>query len=189
MNNYDSTADTLKHIKRVNELLLIASMELQQRAIVHDDSKLVSPEKELFDEYTPKLADVEYGSEEYKQFLSGLKVALDHHYAANSHHPEHYKNGVDGMNLFDLIEMLLDWKAASERHATGNIMKSLEINQERFKISPQLNNIIENTVRYLGWATPTAAAQEEEKEYPCGICDAYPGEKHAQACPNKEEEL
>ena len=61
-----------------------------------DNSKLESPEKELFDEYTPKLKDCTYGSDEYKEFLKGLKVALDHHYANNSHHPEHYENGVNG---------------------------------------------------------------------------------------------
>lgn len=89
MNKYDSTADTLLHIKRVNELLLIFSSELMSRAIVHDNSKLESPEKELFDEFTPKLKGTTYGSDEYKSYLSELKVALDHHYANNSHHPEH----------------------------------------------------------------------------------------------------
>jgi hypothetical protein len=48
---YDSTADTLLHIKRVAELLTQASCELINRANVHDNSKLSSPEKELFDEY------------------------------------------------------------------------------------------------------------------------------------------
>lgn len=146
---YDSTADTLKHIKRVNELLLNAASELMLRAKLHDLSKLGDPEKALFDKMTPKLAAVEYDSEEYKQFLAELKPALDHHYAANSHHPEHYSNGIDGMNLFDLLEMLLDWKAASERHETGSMKKSLEINKDRFGISPQLHKVLENTAEFL----------------------------------------
>lgn len=56
----DSTKETLLHIKRVNELLLSASTELINRAKVHDDSKLKSPEKELFDEFTPKLKECTY---------------------------------------------------------------------------------------------------------------------------------
>ena len=48
---YDSKADTLLHIKRVNELLGLAAMELIMRGQVHDNSKLLSPEKELFDEF------------------------------------------------------------------------------------------------------------------------------------------
>jgi hypothetical protein len=81
--NYDSSADTLRHIKRVSELLGEAAMELIRRGNVHDDSKLKSPEKELFDVYTPKLGEAEYGSDEYKGFLEGLKPALDHHYENN----------------------------------------------------------------------------------------------------------
>jgi hypothetical protein len=147
---YDSTADTLKHIKRVNELLLKACIELQRRAMAHDLSKLESPEKETFDEFTPKLKDSIYGSDEYKGFLESMKFALEHHYERNSHHPEHYRNGIDGMDLFDLLEMLIDWKAASERHETGDIIKSIEINEKRFGISPQLSGILKTTAqRYL----------------------------------------
>lgn len=148
---YDSKVDTLLHIKRVAELLTQASMELIRRANMHDNSKLESPEKELFDEYTPKLKDCTYGSDEYKEYLKGLKVALEHHYANNSHHPEHYKNGVDGFDLFDLIEMFFDWKAASERHVNGNIYKSIEINKDRFKLSNQTINIFLNTAKRLKW--------------------------------------
>jgi hypothetical protein len=53
------------------------------------------------------------------------------------------------MTLLDLIEMLVDWKAASERHNDGNIRKSVEINGKRFEMSPQLIRIFENTVKEL----------------------------------------
>lgn len=149
--SYDSKADTLLHIKRVAELLTQASIELINRANVHDNSKLESPEKEMFDELTPKLKDCTYGSEEYKGYLKELKVALDNHYSKNSHHPEHYENGINGFDLFDLIEMFFDWKAATERHADGNIFKSLDINQERFNISDQLKQIMQNTAIRLGY--------------------------------------
>lgn len=43
-NKYDSTADTLKHIKRVSELLLSAEIELAKRAVLHDNSKLSKAE-------------------------------------------------------------------------------------------------------------------------------------------------
>lgn len=88
---YDSTDDTLKHIGLVQELLHRVSFELGTRASIHDASKLKSPEKHVFDEMTPKLAESTYGSDEYKGYLAQMKPALDHHYAANSHHPEHYR--------------------------------------------------------------------------------------------------
>jgi hypothetical protein len=149
--SYDSKIDTLLHIKRVAELLTEASTELIKRANVHDNSKLESPEKELFDEYTPKLKTSTYGSDEYKEFLKGLGVALTHHYENNSHHPEHYENGVNGFDLFDLVEMFFDWKAATERHADGDIYKSIEINKKRFEMSDQLCDIFRNTATRLGY--------------------------------------
>jgi len=150
--NYDSTGDTLRHVRRVATLVNDVIAHLLKRIEKHDDSKVDDPsEKELFDEYTPKLKNVTYGSEEYQTFLDALKPALEHHYSIHRHHPEHFENGVDDMNLIDLIEMLMDWKAASERHNDGNIRKSLEINAKRFKMHPKLTKILENTVNYLGW--------------------------------------
>lgn len=147
--SYDSTADTLLHIKRVNELLLESAKEFISRAIVHDNSKLESPEKEIFDEFTPKLKNCTYGSDEYKGYLASMKVALDHHYVNNSHHPEFYRLGINDMDLFDVLEMAVDWCAAVERHADGDIFTSLIINTERFNISPQLADILYNTFMNL----------------------------------------
>ncbi len=141
--------DTFRHIERVRNLLNNCIKELLKRAELHDQTKLDSPEVELFTEYTDKLKHCDYGSEEYNGFLKSLKPALDHHYANNRHHPEHFKNGIDDMNLLDIVEMLCDWKAASERHNSGNIRKSIEINADRFKLSPQLVQILENTADFL----------------------------------------
>lgn len=58
---------------------------------------------------------------------------------------------VHGMSLMGLLEMLADWKAAGERHTTGNLSDSLRKNQGRFNIDPQLQTILENTARELGW--------------------------------------
>ena len=145
--NYDSTGETLKHIKWVNTFLIDFSMGLLKRAQDHDDSKLESPEKELFDEMTPILEKVEYNSPEYKESLEKLKPALDHHYMVNSHHPQHYPNGVNDMTLLDIVEMYCDWKAAVLRTKNGDINKSIDINADRFEMSPQLVQIFKNTLK------------------------------------------
>ena len=141
--------DTMRHIERVRNLLNVCVKDLIKRGELHDQTKLASPEVELFTEYTPKLAGCTYGSPEYQSFLKAIKPALDHHYAHNRHHPEHHKNGIEDMNLLDIVEMLCDWKAASERHNDGNIRKSIEINANRFNMSPQLVKILENTADLL----------------------------------------
>lgn len=149
--DYDSHAETTKHIRRVRELIADCIRELARRAEVHDQSKLHPPEKPLFDKFTPRLRSVSYGSKEYKRLLDELAPALDHHYAHNSHHPQHYQGGVNGMDLFDLVEMFMDWKAASERHADGDIRRSIETNRSRFDLSDQLCDIMHNTATNMGW--------------------------------------
>lgn len=144
---YDSTNDTLKHIDQVRIFINELNYRLLDRANTHDVSKCHSPEKQIFDEYTPKLAESTYGSEEYKFYLNGMKVALDHHYAENRHHPEHFENGIKDMNLVDICEMIADWKAATLRHNNGDIYKSIEINQKRFGYSDELKQILINTAR------------------------------------------
>jgi len=145
MTQEECKEETRKHIGRVGDLISWFMMELGDRARAHDASKLEDPELSTFTEVTSRLRGLTYGSDEYKARLREMKVALDHHYAHNRHHPEHHERGVDDMTLVDLVEMLCDWRAATERHADGDIFKSIEHNTERFGLSPQLAKILRNT--------------------------------------------
>ncbi len=148
---YDSRQDTQAHITRVQDLVAEVAENLNTRADKHDVSKLEDPEKSVFDEVTPHLKAMTYGSEEYKASRASMGTALTHHYEHNSHHPEHYPNGMEGMSLLDLIEMLCDWTAAGERHSNGNLIRSVEINRERFGYPEMLQRIFENTAQEMGW--------------------------------------
>lgn len=147
----DSTADTLEHIGKVQARIKTVTNELTIRAERHDMSKLAEPEKSGYDRLVVDLKDIVYGTPAYQQALADAKPVIDHHYQANSHHPEHYANGIADMSLLDVIEMLCDWKAASERTKQGSIAASLAHNKQRFGISDQLASILENTVKELGW--------------------------------------
>jgi hypothetical protein len=148
---YDSKPDTLQHIDTVRFYLAGFVDDLKLRAINHDASKLVPPEKDAFDVLTPRLKGLTYGSDEYRACLKEMKPAIQHHYENNSHHPEHYSDGVAGFDLLDLVEMLCDWKAASLRHDDGDILASIEHNIGRFGLEPQLASILKNTVTRMGW--------------------------------------
>ena len=121
------------------------------RAVNHDASKFSEEEWPYFEAATEKLKGLTYGSDEYKQSLSELNPAIDHHQKHNSHHPEFYKDGVNQMSLLDLMEMLADWKAATERHEDGDLYRSLMINKERFNISDQLFDVLYVTAHRMGW--------------------------------------
>ncbi len=186
---YDSTADTQAHINKVQVRIAEFQADLDTRAALHDRSKLEEPEKSGYDQLTVDLKDIVYGTDEYRAALAAAKPVIDHHYAHNSHHPEHWpqpetdeirrlkkriaryedlaprspqlaqarkelailESGLNGMSLLDIVEMLCDWKAASERTRQGSIAASLAHNKERFGIDDQLAAILENTVRELGW--------------------------------------
>lgn len=196
---------TWQHIDLVVRLLTSAQIELMRRAVTHNQTKLIAPEREMFAKMTSKLRGLTYGSPEYKECLTEmLGEALGHHYEHNRHHPEFFpvcdpntdiskhralvvtwkihnwigpdlekikvkqsdidaqevldyldvkqqecESSVNNMNLFDILEMLIDWIAATKRHADGDINKSIEINTQRFALSPQLVEILKNTVPWV----------------------------------------
>jgi hypothetical protein len=157
----DERFKTLRHIEAVRNHLNWVIRELLDRAEQHDQSKLQSPEREMFDEWTHKLRATTYGSTEYKAMIEEMKRGpLQHHYENNRHHPEYHPDGVLGMNLIDLIEMMCDWKAAVSRHSDGDIYKSLEINRERFGLDWQLFSILMNTADLMVTASIFHHAEE-----------------------------
>lgn len=134
-----------EHMERVRDLINKVVVLLLRRGEEHDQTKIVSPEMEYFAE-AADLSEMEFESEEYKASRAALDSALQHRYANYRHHPEHFKDGINDMNIIDVLEMLIDWKASSERQNGGNLRKSIEEAGERFKISDQLTRILENSV-------------------------------------------
>lgn len=174
---YDSRPDTWEHISQVQALLMLAAHDLHMRGLVHDWSKLLPPEVEVFDEYTPRLAGTPYDprpGSAYQLNLAAMKPALDHHYAVHDHHPEHFgeprtlglgegvarcpecnqpvdpAGGVFDMTALQIVEMCADWIAASRRHPDGDVVRDLPKNADRFGYAgTALERTIDGTVRYL----------------------------------------
>lgn len=151
----DSTATTMRHINRVAELVTRMAIKLLERATRHDASKLVSPEKDILDimEYINKTqGQAPYGSPEYARRTRILKPFLDHHYQSNDHHPEYHPNGLYSMDLLQIVEMAMDWAAATERN--GDAFVNLTFSAERFCLDDQVKKIIANTYDKMGikWA-------------------------------------
>lgn len=147
----DTEATILAHIKAVNALLLEFAQAFLRRAAVHDESKLTDQlERETFSRFTPLLGVLESGSPAYLNILEQMGPGLQHHYQVNDHHPEHYSEGVEGMDAFALLEMLADWRAASSEKDIS-FFNVLEVNIPRFQISPPLAQLIIATARSLYW--------------------------------------
>jgi hypothetical protein len=146
----DTRQAAIEHIELVRNYVMDCAIDLRERAIAHDASKLIEPELSGYAGLAEAVKDLKYGTSEYRAAFQPFKPIIQHHYAANDHHPEHFGAGVDGMNLLQIIEMLCDWKAASERGG-GDFAESLKVSVARFEIEPQLENILRNTAKYLGW--------------------------------------
>lgn len=149
----DAKVITRKHIDRVGELGREFIARFGHRLDAHDQSKLepqeIIPLQELED-LREREGDAAFGTPEYERRKALLGPMLAHHYANNSHHPEHYQDGVAGMDLLDLVEMFVDWKAASERGNEPAMNLTFAI--EKYKIEPQLASILRNTADRLGYA-------------------------------------
>lgn len=135
------------HKFHVMMFIIDFTFKLIWRALVHDLSKLRADERNDFIELASidYMKNVKYGSDEYKQILKDHRGAIDIHYSRNSHHKEYHDDGVNGMDLYDLIEMIADWKAAGARTKGGNLRESFKVNRKRYKISDEIYILLNRT--------------------------------------------
>lgn len=113
----------------------------------HDDSKYEDTEFLPYADMIDEFEKHPYGTKERDALYESIKPAVEHHHKHNRHHPEYHAEGIDGMNLVDLLEMLADWKSATQNHpeTPGDLKKSIELASKKYKISPQLTKILYNT--------------------------------------------
>jgi len=137
------------HRLRVFQYMSQMSKDIMYRGNVHDESKLGPHE---FLHHVRMIEEFEkhpFGTEGYDKAKEGLGPAVEHHFLHNRHHPEYFVDGINDMNLVDVIELLMDWKAATLNHSNslGDILKSVDILSEKYNISPQLKRIFLNTIK------------------------------------------
>lgn len=144
--SYDARLDSLLHIKKVSTNINEIAIKVIKRSIKHDESKFESPEREELDKVVPIIKQGK-DAPNYKQAKLRAESLMKVHKSKNSHHPEFYKNGIDGMNLLDLIEYLSDMKAESK----DNLEEILLKNSKKYNWSEQLLNIMKNTSKILEW--------------------------------------
>jgi len=154
--------DTTVHKLHVARFMSSIAGRLLWRAVVHDLSKYGKTEREIYARVTPLFKEHPYGSEGYKDVVAQLGPALEHHYAANRHHPEHFSvrkdtadTGMGHMNVIDAVEMLCDWKAASMRRKNVDFLEQLKEQRKdrdcEYRSIADLRKVLERTAKDLGW--------------------------------------
>lgn len=159
----DTIKSILKHKKSVADKLNFLAKELLNRAEHHDDSKLVQPEIGWLIEMD-KEPKASYGSDEYFGRLQRWQKFFDHHYAVNRHHPDHFKDlGVQGFNLADLCEYLMDICSYFDKMHVSDAIKVVEEQSKRFGLDEQLSQILKNTlIEYYSWIGDEIAPAYQE---------------------------
>jgi hypothetical protein len=135
---------TLTHKAWVMAFLTGFAGRLLIRGLLHDWTKLLPDEASGFVRTIHLLRKTTYGTPAYKALLDRIRPQIELHYRRWKHHPEHHQEGIQGMSLIDLVEMYLDWKAAAKRHADGDLIRSINLNQKRFGYSDDLKKILLN---------------------------------------------
>lgn len=135
---------TQGHIYNVRKLINKFADVLRTKGDLHDQSKLEEPEI-----YGWAAMDLEpryaYGSHEYFDKLNRFADVFKHHYAVNTHHPEHFKNPEQEMTLVDMIEMLCDWFAYKQDVSLEEGIALIYDQCDRFKFSKTIRNLLINT--------------------------------------------
>jgi hypothetical protein len=150
---FDSAQDTHEHRGKVRDMLNLPIHNLLRRGAVHDLSRFDPEEKPIYDAVLPELRSATPGTPEHSAIQGRLAPALRHHYSVNSHHPEYYSNGVSGMTLLDMIEMLCDLKAATMRPGSRTLAHALELAIKKHKISQEVAGILRHTAVEFFWTT------------------------------------
>ena len=136
------------HPFNVGKLLMKINNEIMKRIIYHDHSKYSENElKEHIDadEDYERRGRPKFGTDERKDYDKANPVIASHR-KKERHHPEYHENGIEDMNLVDLMEMLCDWCERTP-NSIERLENTFEENCYNHKISSQVRRILENTVK------------------------------------------
>ncbi len=119
----------MRHREAVAEKLEELADELRRRARVHDRSKLENNE---FPEYA-ELSQCPRHSPEFKELREKAEKygCVRRHRDRESHHPEHHER--HGMGWLDIIEMVIDWRAAAVTYNTPSLPLDIKHNAEEHR--------------------------------------------------------
>jgi hypothetical protein len=76
-----------------------------------------------------------------------LKSDINKDHTFKRHNPEFFGlDGVGGMNLIDLLVMVLTWKAEADLHIHDSINSAIKLCRKRYGFGDELEKILRNTV-------------------------------------------
>lgn len=137
-----------QHLEMVDKKLVLSSMILCERAVEHDKDKIFNPiVYAAYNKYFPELKKIPFGTEEYKNFEKKYFDQAHQIHAQNRHHFYSPRNHLDDINLFDLIEAIIDISESSRQY--GEFKNYKNALRAKGVYDYDLEEMINNTVEYL----------------------------------------
>lgn len=124
-----------EHRDRVAKYLVEFAIDLQRRALVHDDSKFEKDEFPIYASMMDEFAANPFGTDGYFKAKDAIKEATTKHFATNRHHPEYNRQSeewrpVSGFETSYLVSNFGEIKSIERivvRKKQGNIKKKSQI--------------------------------------------------------------
>ena len=141
----------MRHRNMVNYALNEMADELRTRGRVHDLSKLQYDEFVGYIGINVAARQYEFGSDELKAAIAEQGDSVRLHYRRNQHHPEWY-DSPDSMTLMNVIEMVIDWWAASMAYggnSKGDVRRSRDEMYKRYEFSEGQRWVIDQMVDWI----------------------------------------
>ncbi len=136
------------HKEKMEEKLLFVSEEFSKRSKEHDNDKIENKEVyNVYKEYFPKLKKFPFGSKEYNDFERKYFDKAHQIHAQNRHHFYSNRNNLEDVNLFDLIEVIIDISESAKQY--GDYNKTMESLKNKQILNYDLEELIKNTLEYL----------------------------------------
>jgi hypothetical protein len=143
--------------------------DIEQRAIVHDASKMLDDEFAGFSRINAAARINKFGSPEYKEGMVREKPTIDLHFSRNSHHPERpellagketepddyaywSKKAAVDMTFLDVIEMVCDWHGARKGYDDPRSWEDtvkLNFESKGKYLAPEQRWLAEQVARFL----------------------------------------
>lgn len=150
INSFIKYENTLSYKDMDMNTIKITSIiyELSKRMINHDNSKIeYLPEFNLYKDVVYKLNGLEHGTKEHTEAKKQLDQGFEIHCINNRHHPEHFNSeGICGMNIYDIIEMILDWCSAAVCRGFKFKLSSIYRRIESHSFSKELCDILSKNI-------------------------------------------
>lgn len=158
----------MRHRAAVSDGLEELSGELNRRSRRHDLSKLKPDEFEGYIQVNAAGRKYPYGSDEMKEAIRQSNC-VPLHQSRNSHHPEYHETPWD-MGFLDIIEMVIDWHAASVTYGQTSLSESVPGLLKKYRFTAGQEWLIRQVVNWvsdLEWSKrpqPTGELVKGDKE-------------------------